>query len=106
MGVVKEWRGRGVGGRLLTALVAAARDQHMEALSLSVEADNYSRRLYERVGFRRVGIVGGPSRCSCVCDVSIAHDPCSGDALEDPDKFVTTVGRQLRDNAQVNASRR
>jgi len=28
-------------------------------LSLSVEVDNYARRLYERVGFRQVGEVNG-----------------------------------------------
>lgn len=59
MAVVKESRGRGVGGRLLAALVDLARDQQVEALSLSVEADNYARRLYERIGFRRVNTVGG-----------------------------------------------
>lgn len=59
MGVVQEWRGRGVGGRLLAALVGVAREQRVGALSLSVEADNYARRLYERVGFRTVATVGG-----------------------------------------------
>lgn len=59
MGVVKEGRGRGVGGRLLAALVDVARQQRVEAVGLSVEADNYARRLYERVGFRTVGTVGG-----------------------------------------------
>jgi len=59
MGVVKEWRGRGVGRQLLDALVDVAREQELEALSLSVEADNYARHLYEHVGFRTVGTVGG-----------------------------------------------
>lgn len=55
MGVVREWRGRGVGARLLDALVTTARETDMTTLSLSVEPDNYARRLYERVGFRQVG---------------------------------------------------
>ena len=59
MGVVKEWRGRGVGMSLLTGLVDTARDDGIRALSLSVEADNYARRLYERIGFRSVDTVGG-----------------------------------------------
>jgi len=59
MGVVREWRGRGIGARLLDALVTAAREADLTALSLSVEPDNYARRLYERVGFRQVGQVGG-----------------------------------------------
>lgn len=59
MGVVQEWRGRGVGARLLDALVDAAREAGLVTLSLSVESDNYARRLYERHGFRQVGLVGG-----------------------------------------------
>ncbi len=59
MGVVQAWRKRGVGRRLLDALVAAAREQGLASLSLSVEVDNYARRLYERVGFRQVGEVNG-----------------------------------------------
>jgi ribosomal protein S18 acetylase RimI-like enzyme len=59
MGVVKEWRGRGVGGRLLVALLDVARQQRVDAVSLSVEADNYAMRLYERVGFRTVDTVEG-----------------------------------------------
>ena len=54
MGVVQAWRGRGVGSRLLDALIAVAREKGLASLSLSVEPDNYARRLYERVGFRQV----------------------------------------------------
>lgn len=59
MGVLQAWRGRGVGSRLLDALIVAAREQGLTSLSLSVERDNYARRLYERVGFRQVDEVGG-----------------------------------------------
>lgn len=59
MGVVRAWRGRGVGSRLLDALIATAREQGLPALSLSVKSDNRARRLYERVGFRPVGEVSG-----------------------------------------------
>lgn len=54
MGVMQAWRGRGVGSRLLDALIAVASEQGLASLSLSVEPDNYARRLYERVGFRQV----------------------------------------------------
>ena len=53
--VVPSARGRGVGTALLQRLVADARGQHLPALSLSVEADNPARRLYERLGFVPVG---------------------------------------------------
>lgn len=59
MGVVQAWRGRGVGAQLLDALIAAAREQGLTSMSLSVEADNYARHLYERVGFRQVDAVDG-----------------------------------------------
>jgi ribosomal protein S18 acetylase RimI-like enzyme len=68
IGVVAEHRGRGIGGRLLTELAAAARDAGLPALSLSVEAANPARRLYERHGYRTVGSKGGSEtmRWDCV----------------------------------------
>jgi len=59
--VVPSWRGRGVGRRLLEALIAASRADGHGALSLSVEEGNDARRLYESVGFRPVGKVGNAS---------------------------------------------
>ena len=58
IGVVPSWRGRGVGRRLLVALLDVARADGHGALSLSVEEDNGARRLYESVGFRSVDKVG------------------------------------------------
>lgn len=52
-------RGRGLGSRLLRALLAQAARAGIRQLSLSVEIDNPALRLYERNGFRRVGRVGG-----------------------------------------------
>lgn len=59
MGVLKAWRAQGVGSRLLDELIDAARTRGLAAVSLSVEPDNHARRLYERVGFRRVGESSG-----------------------------------------------
>lgn len=59
IGVLPAWRGQGVGGRLLGALVLAAREHGFASLSLSVEQDNPARRLYDRVGFEKVGKMGG-----------------------------------------------
>jgi len=58
IGVVPSWRGKGVGRRLLTALIDVAGADSHSALSLSVEEDNYAFRLYESLGFRTVGRVG------------------------------------------------
>jgi GNAT superfamily N-acetyltransferase len=56
IGVVADARGRGVGGAMLDALLALAREQGHRALSLSVDRQNPARRLYERKGFRDAGV--------------------------------------------------
>jgi GNAT superfamily N-acetyltransferase len=57
--VVQDWRGQGVGAHLLAALIDAAREAGLVAISLSVEPGNYARRLYDRFGFREIGQVDG-----------------------------------------------
>ena len=49
--VVPSKRGHGVGDELLQALIAKARADGFERLSLSVEPGNPARKLYERHGF-------------------------------------------------------
>lgn len=51
IGVVSEFRGRGIGGTLLKALIHTARAQGFGALSLGVEKDNPALQIYERHGF-------------------------------------------------------
>jgi ribosomal protein S18 acetylase RimI-like enzyme len=51
IGVVREYRRRGLGRALLAALTRRARRQGFGSLSLSVEADNKARSLYESLGF-------------------------------------------------------
>ena len=59
IGVRPSDRGRGTGTLLLAALIDRARREHHASLSLSVEEDNLPAvRLYERLGFSRVGRVG------------------------------------------------
>ena len=57
--VLPGWRGRGVGGSLLRALMERARARGFAALSLSVNPDNPALRLYERLGFEKVEMVEG-----------------------------------------------
>ncbi|NEP85299.1 MAG: GNAT family N-acetyltransferase, partial [Okeania sp. SIO3B3] len=49
-----SYRGRGLGTRLLTHLLQAARP-HYATVSLSVSRDNPALRLYQRFGFEAVG---------------------------------------------------
>lgn len=53
--VSDEHRGRGLGSRLLTDLIAQARSRGLPGLSLSVEDGNPARVLYERFGFTPAG---------------------------------------------------
>jgi GNAT superfamily N-acetyltransferase len=52
--VVPSRRGRGIGSELLDALVAAAREQGFESLSLSVAEDSPALYMFEQQGFERV----------------------------------------------------
>jgi ribosomal protein S18 acetylase RimI-like enzyme len=59
VGVLAAHRGRGAGSRMMRELVDLALTEGLSALSLSVQPDNFAARLYERLGFRRVGTNGG-----------------------------------------------
>ena len=58
VGVRQAHRGRGIGTALLRSLVAAATEDGLVALSLSVEPDNPAMELYRRLGFVEVGGAG------------------------------------------------
>jgi len=55
--VLSEYRGRGIGTRLLTRLLQLA-SEHYAAVSLSVAQNNPALRLYGRLGFDIVGTSG------------------------------------------------
>ena len=50
-----DFRGRGIGTRLVQALLAELRSRGFAAVSLSVQRANPAGRLYRRLGFRIVG---------------------------------------------------
>jgi ribosomal protein S18 acetylase RimI-like enzyme len=53
--IVPSRRGRGLGRELLEALLAQAREEGFERISLSVEPDNDAIHLYEQHGFAKTG---------------------------------------------------
>ena len=56
VGVLPEYRGRGVGGRLIEAFCQRAFAEGHERVGLIVDYDNpQAERLYSSLGFRRVG---------------------------------------------------
>ncbi|TDW93243.1 ribosomal protein S18 acetylase RimI-like enzyme [Kribbella pratensis] len=58
LGVSPAFRRRGVARGVLTEVIAQARAASYGQLSLSVDPDNPARKLYESLGFRKVGVVG------------------------------------------------
>jgi ribosomal protein S18 acetylase RimI-like enzyme len=58
IGVLPGHRGRGIGRRLLQALIAAARQENIPALCLSVAPENFALQLYQSEGFSKVGESG------------------------------------------------
>jgi ribosomal protein S18 acetylase RimI-like enzyme len=56
IGIHSSARGQGIGGALIQALLSAAAEQGWLALSLSVDRQNPAKQLYERYGFRDMGI--------------------------------------------------
>ena len=55
IGVRVEKRRQGVGTALLRALLKQAEKQGIQCVSLSVDPDNYARKIYEKIGFKKVG---------------------------------------------------
>ena len=56
--VRSDFRSQGVGRLLLRRLKEAAQIQEVKQLSLSVDPNNYARRLYESEGFKKCGATG------------------------------------------------
>jgi GNAT superfamily N-acetyltransferase len=55
-------RGEGIGTQLMNAIEDAARDAGCSQISLSVDADNPARRLYERLGYATLTVDEGGIR--------------------------------------------
>lgn len=58
LAVVQEWRGKGVGSKLLTHLIEELKKGSTQRLSLSVSKGNLAKNLYDRFGFQEVGFDG------------------------------------------------
>ncbi|HEX5141489.1 MAG TPA: GNAT family N-acetyltransferase [Dehalococcoidia bacterium] len=53
--VAEAHRNEGIGGEIVRWVVEEARRRHLPRVFLEVRTDNPARRLYHRLGFRRVG---------------------------------------------------
>ena len=50
----KEFRGQGIGTRLMQEMLTLLKDQGFTKASLAVQKENFAVRMYEKVGFRTV----------------------------------------------------
>lgn len=50
----KEYRGQGIGTRLMKDMLALLKDKGFKRASLAVQKANYAVRMYEKVGFKTV----------------------------------------------------
>jgi len=58
MGLIKEFRGKGIGTELLTKTLAHAKTIGLEKIELSVYTDNSAAiKLYKKCGFKEIGVV-------------------------------------------------
>ena len=51
----KEYRGRGIGTRMMNEMLALLKEKGYKQASLAVQKANYAVRMYEKVGFNTVG---------------------------------------------------
>jgi len=51
----KEYRGRGIGTRMMNEMLALLKEKGYKQASLAVQKANYAVRMYEKVGFKTVG---------------------------------------------------
>ena len=50
----KEYRGQGIGTRLMKDMLALLKEKGFKRASLAVQKENYAARMYEKVGFKTV----------------------------------------------------
>ena len=58
IGVIAKYRSTGIGRKLINALIDIARTDGFNSISLSVNPGNFALKLYESVGFVKVGESG------------------------------------------------
>jgi ribosomal protein S18 acetylase RimI-like enzyme len=103
--VLPQWRGRGVGSALLRRLLASARERHTR-VSLSVNAANPARRLYERLGFRNVEMRG--DAVAMVLDLErarLVHADLTWHDLRDA-RIENQLAKELREISEEEAFER
>ena len=63
----KEYRGRGIGTRLMKEMLTLLKEKGFKQASLAVQKANYAVRMYEKVGFKTVD--ENDEECIMVCEL-------------------------------------
>jgi hypothetical protein len=102
MGVAPEWRGRGLGHRIMERLIAAAREAGIADLDLEVlEQNSYAARIYEALGFRDLRRLDVWVRDPAPLEPGVLTHDSSGDAPAE-----LAVAECLDLHARYHATRR
>ncbi len=56
--VLQEYRGKGIGTRLMNETIQHAKNNGIKKLSLSVDPNNFALKLYQKLGFKKVSESG------------------------------------------------
>ena len=65
--LLKEYRGLGIGTRLMDKMLALLREKEFKRASLSVQKANYAFQMYRKVGFKTID--EKPEEYIMVCDL-------------------------------------
>jgi ribosomal-protein-alanine N-acetyltransferase len=101
--VLPEWRRRGIGGRLMLAMVRLAGDLGARVATLEVRLSNVAaRELYQRFGFRPVGIRPRYYSDNAEDALIMTSAPLASDEMRKRmDAFARRYDEQPLDDAEV-----
>lgn len=104
----KPYRGHGIGGTMLRALLDVLREDGYSRASLSVQKENPALRLYERMGFRIVGDGFDETEWLMVCrlDRATALEIRRPDPDDVPDLVEMRVAQLLEEGARESVDLR
>ena len=93
----REYRGRGIGTKMMRRMLALLRSQGWKRASLAVQKANYAVRMYEKVGFRTVDENAEEYIMVCALEDSFMDIRYRRLNAEDLDVFIQMRISQLRE---------
>ena len=103
----EEYRGKGIGTKLMETMLKILKDKGYKKTSLAVQKDNYAVKMYKKIGFKIIdenGIAEDDSYYEMFCMLLI---PCYSKHEDIDDRILTGIkkdGRQIGDHFQIQCS--